>query len=193
MKKKNKVEVYDDSWMYILLLTTLVILIESLRTYTFTLNGVEITYSVLLLPVIFLITNYITKKYDYKKSLVAISVSGVSVVLFVFLMNFAIGKPMDLSLISGQFCGYITSQFMNLMIYTFLLNNTKSPIFLIFLNYLFSLIVFYMFYTLIYLDMIILEEFWVGYFTVLSIQAFLCIFLAYIDKNISRGQDKIEK
>lgn len=186
-KTKKRKEVYSDSWMYILLLTTLVILIESLKSYTFTINQVSVTYSIFLLPIIYLITNYITKKYDYKKSIVAISISGVSLVLFVLIMNFALGKIMDFSDISGQFCGYVVSQFVNLTIYKFLLNNTNSPFFLIFLNYLFSLIVFYMFYTLIHLNMIILDDFWTCYFMVLDIQAVICFILSIIDSKIKVG------
>lgn len=186
-KTKRRKEVYSDSWMYILLLTTLVILIESLKSYTFTINQVSVTYSIFLLPIIYLITNYITKKYDYKKSIVAISISGVSLVLFVAIMNFALGKTMDFSSVSGQFCGYVVSQFVNLTIYKFLLNNTNSPFFLIFLNYLFSLIVFYMFYTLIHLNMIILDDFWTGYFMVLDIQTVICFILSIIDSKIKVG------
>lgn len=185
-RKKQK-EVYDDSWMYILLLTTLIILIESLKNYTFITNNVSITYSIFLLPFIYLITNYITKKYGYRKSIVAISISGVSLVLFVAIMAFSMGGRIDFSNISGQFCGYVVSQFVNLTIYTFLLENTNSPFFLIYLEYLFSLIVFYMFYILIYLEMLIVDNFWLGYFTVFGIQMILCLPLSIIDKKIKRG------
>lgn len=185
--RKNQKEVYDDSWMYILLLTTLIILIESLKNYTFITNNVSITYSIFLLPFIYLITNYITKKYGYRKSIVAISISGVSLVLFVAIMAFSMGGRIDFSNISGQFCGYVVSQFVNLAIYTFLLENTNSPFFLIYLEYLFSLIVFYMFYILIYLEMLIVDNFWLGYFTVFGIQMILCLPLSIIDKKIKRG------
>lgn len=187
---KNKAELYDDCWIYVLLLTTLVILVESLKTYTFTTNGVAITYSIFILPFIYLITNYITKKFDYRHSVIAISISGVSVVLFYIIMNFALGNEIELMNISGQFCGYVVSQLVNLMIYTFLLNNTNSPFLLVFINYLFSLIVFYMFYTLIYLNMIILDNFWSGYFTVIGIQMLICLPIAYIDNKIKRGHEQ---
>ena len=131
--RKRQKDTYDDSWMYILLLTTLIILIESLKNYTFISNNVSITYSIFLLPFIYLITNYITKKYGYRKSIVAISISGVSLVLFVSIMAFSMGGRLDFSNISGQFCGYVVSQFVNLTIYIFLLENTNSPFFLIYL------------------------------------------------------------
>ena len=80
MTKNKKNELYDDSWIYILLLTTLAILLESLKSYTFKISGVNITYSIILLPIVFLIANYITKKYSYKRCVAAIAISAPVVV-----------------------------------------------------------------------------------------------------------------
>jgi uncharacterized PurR-regulated membrane protein YhhQ (DUF165 family) len=189
---KKKTNGYEDCYIYILLLTTLVILLKSLKTYTFNIFNIDLTYSLFLLPVVYLIVNYITKKYDYKKAIAAIAISGVISVCFTVLISFALGRQISLSSVSGEFCGYVISQFVNLTIYTFLLNNTKSPYFLIFLNYMFSLIVYYMFYTLIYLNMIILDNFWEGYLITIFIQTIICLVLAYIDKRIKRGKDIIK-
>ena len=164
MSKKKVEELYNDSWMYILLLTTLTILLESLKTYTFKISGVRLTYSLFLLPFVYFIVDYIAKKYDYRKAIASIAISGVMFVCFSAIMSFAMGESLILTSVSGEFCGYVVSQFINLTIYVFLLNNTKSPYILVLLNYVFSLIVYYMFYTLIYLNMIVLDEFWKGYF-----------------------------
>ena len=187
IKKKKKEEIYNDCWMYILLLTTLVILLESLKSYTFSIIGVQLTYAIFLLPFAYFLVNYIAKKYDYKKAVSAIAISGVMFVCFSAIMSFALGERLILSSVSGEFCGYVISQFSNLMIYMFLLNNTKSPFILVFLNYLFSLIVYYMFYTLIYLNMLVLDDFWTGYFLTLGIQFFICLGVTIWDKKIKRG------
>lgn len=188
-KRRKKEELYNDCWLYILLLTTLVILLGSLKSYTFKIFGVSLTYSLLLLPLVYFLANYITKKYDYKKTIAAIAISGVMSVCFVAIMSFALGKNLMLSSLSGEFCAYVVSQFINLTIYQFLLNNTDSPGILIFLTYLFSLIVYYMFYTLIYLNMIILDNFWEGYLLTIAIQFFVCIPIAIIDKLTKRGKE----
>lgn len=188
--KKKEDPIYNDCWMYILLLTTLVIFIESLKEYTFQLVGVHLTYALFPLPLIYLMTNYIAKKYDYKKAVSAIAISGVLFVCFTATISFALGERLVLSSVSGEFCGYVISQLVNLTIYMFLLNNTKSPYSLIYLTYLFSLIIYYMFYTLIYLNLIIVESYWKGYFITLGIQIILCIPIAYIDKKIARGREK---
>lgn len=187
---KKEEEYYDDSWMYIMILATAAILTESLKSYTFNIGKVALTYSIFLLPFLYLITNYITKKFGYKKSVVAISISGLAVVLFITVITVALGKELVLTNISGEFCGYIISQFVNLTIYSFLLNNTKEYFMLTAANYLFSLIIFYMFYTLIYLNIIVLDNFWIGYILTIIIQSVICLLLAYIDKHIKRGKEK---
>ena len=189
MKPKGRKK-YNDSWMYIFLLSTIVILADSLKTYTFNIKDIAITFSIFLLPVIYFVSSYITKKYGYKRGISSIIISGISLIVFLLLMNFAIGRNMSLSSISGELCGYLISQVVCITIYKFLLNNTTSPHILVFLNYVFSLIVYYMVYTLIHLDMIILDSFWVSYFTVLGIQSVMCIVITIIDKNIKVGISK---
>ena len=151
MRRKQLEEDYNDCWIYILLLTTLTILIQSIKSYKFSLMGASISYNVFLLPGVFFLANYICKKYDYKKAIAAITISGTLLVLFVIIMSFALGERFILSSITGEFCAYIGSQLVNLTIYMFLLNNTKSPYLLVLLTYIFSLIVYYMYVSLTYI------------------------------------------
>ena len=78
---------HEGWWVYILLLSTIVILGHALKDYSFSFDNVSLTYSIFILPVVFFITNFITKKYGYGKSIVAISFSGVALVVFSFLMS----------------------------------------------------------------------------------------------------------
>ena len=192
-KKKTELEIYyEDCWIYVLLLTTLIILLESLKTYTFKIFDINLTFSIFLLPVAYFLSSYILKKYDYKKAITSIAVSGIALVGYVAVMAFALREELFLTNISGEFCAYIISQFINITLYSFLMNNTKKPTILVFLTYMFSLIVYYMFYTLIYLNMIILDTYWKGYFTTLFIQVFICLFLTFIDSKIKRGRERIK-
>lgn len=184
--KKNKKE--NDVWIYVLLLTTLLILTESLKTYTFRVMGVDLTFSLFLLPIAYFLIDLIAKKYDYKRAIAAIAVSAVIFTSFSFIMAYFIESNYILRSISGEFCAYVVSSFVNLTIYMFLLNNTETPQILVIFNYIFSLVVYYMFYTLIYLNMIIFDTYWMGYFITLSIQVFICIGLSIVDRKIKRGQ-----
>lgn len=190
IRRKKDEKLYQDSWLYILLLTTLVILIESLKEYTFTIGGISLSYSLIPLPIVYFLVNYIVKKFDYHQAIVAISVSGVIFVCFSAMVSFGLGERLILSSVSGEFCGYVISQFVNLTIYYYIINNTRAPYTLIFLNYIFSLIVYYFFYTIIYLDMVLYSEYWLEYFATLGIQIIICLPLTAIDCTLKRGHER---
>ena len=134
-EQKEVLEVEQEGcWVYILLLSTIVILAHSLKDYTFSFDNITLTYSIFILPVIYFVTNYITKKYGYAKSVVSIAMSGLLLVLFSIIMSFVIGKSFNFYDISGEFCGYVVSQFVNLTIYQFLLVNTTGSFILIYLT-----------------------------------------------------------
>jgi len=180
----------DDSWLYILLISTVVILGEALKSYTFTIKGITLTYTIFVIPIIYLLTNYITKKYSYTKGVSAICLSTVAFVVFTYAIGYGLGRPVNFLQIGGEVSGYLISQMINLYIYVFLLNNTKSPVILVWLNYLFSLVIFYMFYTLINLSVLVTSSYWSGYFLTLGIQGVESIILTAIDHKIKRGLEK---
>ena len=178
---------HEGWWVYVLLLTTVVILAQALKDYTFSFDNVSLTYSLFILPVIYFITNFITKKYGYGKSIVAISCSGVGLVVFSFLMSFVVGQSFNFYDICGGFCGYVISQFVNLTIYQFIISNTNSSFILIYLTYIFAFVVNYLFYTLIYMNLLVFDNYWISYFATLILQGVLCFLLVFFDVNIKRG------
>ena len=187
MEVEEVLKVENESWwVYVLLLSTIVILAQSLKDYTFSFDNITLTYSIFVLPIVYFVTNYITKKYGYTKSIVGISVSGVSLVLFSLIMSFVIGTKFSFYDICGGFCGYVVSQFVNLTIYQFLLVNTNNSFVLIYLTYLFAFVVNYLFYTLIYMNLLVFDNYWISYFTTLIIQGILCFLLTFFDVNIKR-------
>lgn len=184
MKKK----LYDDSWMFILLLTTLVILIESLKGYEFFIKNYSISFSILLIPLTFLIANFLTKKYNYKKTLTAIGISSLCVIIFIFIMCFAIGKEFIVMDLIGDILAYLASQIINLIFCMFLIYNTKSNVLLIFSTYLISLIIFYMIYTLVYLNTMTLDNYWIIYLITMFINGIICIPLAIVESKMKLGR-----
>lgn len=188
MDEEQVLEVEKEGWwVYILLLSTVVILAQALKDYTFSFDNVTLTYSIFILPIIYFVTNFITKKYGYGKSVIGISVSGVALVLFSFIMSFVIGQDFSFYDICGGFCAYVVSQLVNLTIYQFILVNTSGSFILLFLTYLFAFVVFYLFYTLIYMNLLVLDNYWVSYFATLILQGVLCFLLVFFDVNIKRG------
>ncbi len=188
MDEQQVLEVEKEGWwVYVLLLSTIVILAQSLKDYTFSFDNVSLTYALFLLPVIYFVTNYITKKYGYTKSIIGISVSGVVLVLFSFIMSFVIGKDFSFYDICGGFCAYVVSQLVNLTIYQYLLVNTSGSFLLIYLTYLFAFVVHYLFYTLIYMDLLVFDNYWISYFSTLILQGMLTFLLVFFDVNLKRG------
>ena len=181
-----KKQLYDDSWMYILLLSTLVILTESIKKYSITILNVPITLSIVLIPLTLIITNYLTKKYDYRKTIFAIIISTLSLIGFLFITSFAIGKEFLIEPIIGDILAYIMMQIVNLLICYFLLLKIKPNTIIVYGCYLLSLIVFYMTYTLVNLNNMSLDNYWKIYLIIMFIQAIISMPLAIIDKYIKK-------
>lgn len=192
MKKKNisLEEKYEEFWIYILLLTTLVIFLSSLKSYTFKLMGVDLTYAVFFLPLIYFIANYITKMFDYKKTVAAIAISGVMSICFLAIISFAMGKNLILTKHSADFCGYVVSQFFNLTLYQFLVSNKKNTLINLFIINLLALIIFYFFYSLINIKDISYGTYWLGYGLTIVIQGIICIPLTILDFKIKKKENK---
>lgn len=192
MKKKNisLEEKYEEFWIYILLLTTLVIFLSSLKSYTFKLMGVDLTYAVFFLPLIYFIANYITKMFDYKKTVAAIAISGVMSICFLAIISFATGKNLILTKHSADFCGYVVSQFFNLTLYQFLVSNKKNTLINLFIINLLALIIFYFFYSLINIKDISYGTYWLGYGLTIVIQGIICIPLTVLDFKIKKKENK---
>ena len=188
MDEEQVLEVEREGWwVYVLLLSTIVILAQFLKDYTFSFDNVTLTYSIFIIPIIYFVTNFITKKYGYSKSIIGISVSGVALVVFSFLMSFVIGQDFNFYDICGGFCGYVISQFVNLTIYQYILLNTTGSFILIYLTYLFAFVVNYLFYTLIYMNLLVFDNYWISYFATLILQGIMCFLLVFFDVNMKRG------
>lgn len=187
-KEEKKIEVsYSDAWIYILLLTTSLLLTQAIKNYTFEVGYINLTYSLFLLPIVYFIINLITKKYGYREAIKGISISGISLVLFVVVIDLLSGNGFGFDNVYKEFCGYVVSSFVNLTIYYFLLSNTSMPSLLVFLNFIFALIVNYFIYLLLGFNTLSLENFWISYFSTLLIQATICAIISFIDRYIKRG------
>jgi len=186
MKKREKT-VNSESWIYMLLLTTLLILIKSVNVFTFRVLDFKLSYSLFLLPISYFLVDYIAKKYDYKKAIAAIAVAGVIFVCFTVIVSYLISNKVILNTVTGEFFSFVVSQLVNLTIYMFLLNNTKSPFILVLFNYIFCIMVYYLIYTLIYLNVLSFDNYWTNFFMTIGIQTGICILLTIADKKIERG------
>ncbi len=179
MKEEQK----RDFIIHLLLQVSLLILVESLKTYQFSILNTLISFSIPVLPFIFLSTNYITKRYGNTKALLSIVITALSTLLFVLVMSFATNKTLIINDYKGDFLAYIISQVINLVIYNYLRKNTKLTYPLLFLSYIFSIVFFYMIFTLSYINTTIIDGYWKRYLISMIIIILVCIPVTIIDKK----------
>lgn len=189
-KKKKKSIVKNDSFILAMLLSTISILAVALKDYSFHLGDLNITFAVFVIPMILFISNYITKKYGFRTSLQSILISSLIIVAFIILIKDLVNQKIVLLETVGHFVSYFVSLFVNLSIYYYILVNFKENQFLIYFDYIFSILIHHMIYLLFLYRMVITNHFWNQYFGMVAIQGFLAIFLVMIDKKIERGVKK---
>lgn len=187
MTKKNLKIERNDSWVYIILLSTLSIFIYSIKKYTFTIINFELNYSIIFIPLIFFLVNYILKKYNPQQALSAIIISVLVQLFFMIAIPFALNKQINHYVIFSNTASLILSEIVDLMIYDFLENNTEKPYILVLLTYLFSIVLYYLIYTLVSLNIAVADDYWIRYFTTITISFVISIPITYIDLMIKRG------
>lgn len=186
-KKKN---IKNDSFILAMLLSTVSILAVALKDYSFHLGDLQITFAVFAIPIILFISNYITKKYGFKTSLQAILVSSLIIVAFIILIKDLVNQRIILLEVVGHFVSYFVSLFINLSIYYYILINFRENQFLIYFDYMFSIVIHHMLYLLFLYRMVITDHFWNHYFGMIAIEGICAIVLVMIDKKIERGIKK---
>ncbi len=188
-KKLSKKEINNEFLLIAFLLATTSILATALNSYHFPFMGFNISFAVILLPVIIFVSNYITKKFGFKDSFKSIIISSLIIVAFIILIDDIVGKQIDLLQLFGQVLGYFVSMFLNLFIYYYVISNMeiKKEAVLIYFSYIFSMLTNHIIYMLFTRNMIVTTDFWNIYFISIIIEAIISIVLVYFDSKIKRG------
>ena len=183
-KNTKKTNTSNDSLMLCMLLSTISILAVTLQDYSFTLGKLPISFSIFVLPFILFTSNYITKKYGFKISLQSIFISSLMIVAFLIFIQDLLNQPVVILDLLGNFVSYFMSLVIHLSIYYYILTNFKENAFLIYFNYIFSMIMHHSIYLLFLYQLVATEVFWDNYFISIIIQGILAIGLVMIDKKI---------
>ena len=189
-KTKKKEIIQNDSFIFIMLLATISILAVSLKDYTFSIGGIDIIFSIFVIPFILFISDYITKKYGFKETLYGILVSSLIIVTFLVLIKDLTNQKVIVLELLGYFFSYFISMLINLSIYYYIILNFKSNVILIYINYVFSLIINHLMYLIFLHNMIMTDNFWKSYFVSIIIEMVIFIGLVFIDSKIERGIEK---
>lgn len=189
-KTKKKETIQNDSFIFIMLLATISTLAVALKDYTFSMIGINSTFSIFIIPFILFTSNYITKKYGFKETLYGILISSLIIVTFLVLIKDLTNQRVIVLELLGYFFSYFISMFINLSIYYYIILNFKSNVILIYLNYVFSLIINHLMYLIFLHNMIMTDNFWKSYFVSIIIEMVISIGLVFIDSKIERGIEK---
>ncbi len=188
-KKKNtkKEQFNNDTFMFSMLLSVTCMLLVALKPYHFTLFSHSLTFSLLIIPIVIFISNYITKKYNFQNSFMSIIISTLMMIAFLLLVTNLTNKPVKLIEILGDPICYFISMFINLAIYYYILTNISTKSSMIIINYLFTMLL-YTFLCIIFFNNIVLtNNFWTELLICSIIQFFISLILVYFDMKIERG------
>lgn len=189
-KLAQKKAIENDTFMLTMLLSTMSILAVALKDYYFQLGNYSITFAIFIFPIIIFVNNYITKKYGFKKSIQSILVASLTIITFMILIKDLVNQPVSLLELFGHFGSYVISMAINLCLYYYIITNFKENVILIYFNYIFSLIIYYLVYLLFLHNLVVTDNLWIQYFISIIIQAVLIIGLVIIDNKIKRGIEK---
>lgn len=172
---------------YIFLLASCLLLVQILDNFKVTILYVDTTYKMLMFPVLFFITNAITKKFGFRSATKSIVIATFAGFIFSAFLNILLLNKIDVFITLGDLIGFLVAMFINLSIYYYLLINTKMTVFPIIATYTFSLLINNLTSMLFKYNMIYSEFFWQEYLILIIVQLILVLPLSVIDNKIKRG------
>lgn len=188
--KKKKEEFSNDAFMLSMLLAVTCVLATSLKAYEFTLFNHTLTFSLLVLPIIVFISNYITKKQGFKNSLYSIIISTLMIITFLLLIENLTNQKANVMEILGYSISCFVSLFINLAIYYYILINMSSKSIMIGINYIFIMILNSFLNLIFFHELALTNDFWAEFTIAIIIQIIMSTILVYLDMKIERGIEK---
>lgn len=192
MARKSKkvlinMEVNRLTYAYAFLLSAAVVFILSLKSFTFNIMGNSISYAIFIIPFLYFLVDLIVKEIGYKPAKIAVLTSTIVVYISSILIDVMFGIKFNILNYFGITFAYFLSQFLNLSIYYYMLDNYKTPLFFVILNMIFSLLVYNMLYMLFATGTVFTNTFWTSYMIVVILQSIICIVLSIIINLVKQG------
>ncbi|MBQ1551590.1 MAG: hypothetical protein IIZ67_05760 [Bacilli bacterium] len=186
-------KVYDDSWIYIFLLSSFTCLYDALSTQNITIQKELICLNIFVLPIIILVSNIINYKYDYKTSIKGIITSLIVLFILNVVIDFSLGNIFNYENLSYEMIALFITEIINLIIYTFLFKHTNRGYILITINYILDIIFYYFITTLFNLKEITLNTFLKDYFIFIIGNTLSIIIISIFDKLLIKNYESSKK
>ena len=174
----------------IMLLSSFTYLFSILISYTFIYKSNSITYSIFILPIIFLILNYINENNTTKNSFITIISSLLIIFLLTILVNFTIGSNINFIFLIKLIRILFIVEFINIILYIFFKNKTNLNYIILFIHYLLLFILFDFIYILFYINTFTFSYFIKNYIIIIIIQVFLSLIVGLLDKLLLKRKSK---
>lgn len=182
-------EVKRLTYAYTFLLSAAVIFIVSLKGFTFNILENEVSYAIFIMPFLYFLVELITKEIGYRPAKIAVFVSTVVIYFSAMFTDLIFGSKFSIVSYLGVSLAYFLSQFLNLYIYYYMLDNYKTPLFFVILNMIFSLLVYNMLYMIFASGMVFTDTFWESYILIVLLQLGVCVVLSAIINLVKQGID----
>lgn len=186
-------KVYDDSWIYIFLLSSFTCLYDALSTQNITIQNELICLNLFVLPIILLVSNIINYKYDYKVSIKGIIISLIVLFVINVIIDFSLGNIYNYENLFYEMIALFITEIINLIIYTFLFKHTNRGYILITINYILDIIFYYFITTLFNLKEIILNTFLKDYFIFIIGNTLSIIIISIFDKLLIKNYESSKR
>lgn len=182
-------EVSRLTYAYTFLLSAAVIFVISLKTFSFDIMGNDVSYAIFIVPFLYFLVELITKEIGFRPAKIAVLASTVVFYLSTLIVDMIFGFKFNLIGYLGITFAYFLSQFLNLFIYYYMLDNYKTPLIFVILNMVFCLLVNNMLYMIFSTGMVFTDNFWQSYAVALLCQFFTCVILGVVINFVKQGID----
>lgn len=187
--KLINMEVKRLTYAYSFLLSAAVVFILSLKSFTFDFLGNSISYAIFIMPFLYFLVELIVKEIGYKPARIAVFISTIVIYIASMLIDVIFGAKFSIFNYFGITFSYFLSQFLNLSIYYYMLDNYNTPLFFVTLNMIFCLLVHNMLYMLFTSGMIFTTTFWTSYILIVFLQFIICVILSILINLVRQGID----
>lgn len=191
--KKKMPKVYDDSWIYIFLLSSFTCLYDALSTQNITIQKELICLNIFVLPIILLVSNIINYKYDYKISIKGTIISLIVLFILNVVIDFSLGNIFNYENLSYEMIALFITEIINLIIFSFLFKHTNRGYILITINYILDIIFYHFITTLFNLKEIMLNTFLKDYFIFIIGNTLSIIIISIFDKLLIKDYESSKK
>lgn len=197
MKRKKKEEIIKEQEItvkqlyraYTFLLCATLMFLYASRQLFIEYSQVKISVMSMLFPSVYFLSCITNKDLGYKEGIKAVIISTVVLLTYGSLTNYIITGDFQFMSIISIGLGYFMTQSVCLSIYNYFLVNTRLPIFLVIVNYIFCCLVFNMIYMLFNYRGAMTDSFWLEYLLLIIIQTAFSIVLGIVDSAVERGID----